>query len=1582
MSNDETGIAMHRSDNAMNQGQLSATSATKRAGQFKCVGSIRKAGFLSVKKWILKRRQSIELARKQGWKRYWVCLRGTALLFHPVVDKKDLKLSDDDQQAQLKNANNYDSNQTDLASWIQTNCPNQLQTILNLLQSSSQFAQTSSSPFDQSQTMSHDNIMKTMSQCYIEKEPRHLIIIEDAIAQPIPEHPKRDYVFCLSTTFGDAYLFQSSCQSESENWISAIHNACAASIARDLTRHDAIKLFETMTRHLELEVEKKLFLRQRLESRLTSMSSMSHITDFANFHDQPDYQSTNSQTHLDENNENKEDEQNEKKLTMRSLLFRLNQQLMALDSYIEQVHCEVYQLRCYLSSCGAQHIFYQTYQNQGAPSSSGTTQTLLSTIDLPHPRSLLMHVSKPTKLLLIKLGVFTVSSFHAYIHAKQGSADTILQKIQQQSISSGPLELRMRSRSISESLLNKPDKNIKLESETEKLIYMSNLQSVKIKVKRELYFALKQTVESATKDIIHEQASDDSYSIKDEGEVIIINLKVHSSSNSISMIKQILNIIHPNLPQMNFLNYYLRFSMTKTTQNSNQNEDSVSGGKSYDNDNYYVVKRKENLSELRNFEYLELVEKIVFRVDLVRKQMDEEASPFGITIGAQLFVTESESLLNVYCSYIEWGSVADKANLKDEDEFVVINGVPVMDLDMMFIECIVQDESTLRLVVRSCRTKAPPNSVQLDKSVRDQSDDDMGGNDDVKESEHDVEKSNKNLDNISTTGLGAYLLRDATSQIISDEYISSLVCPPPPAKNAAFLRTDSTFLRQKSDLGAEAQRNAPIGFKDELISVTKPTTSPSDINVLSIPPKSKSSQNLQYYPTENYGEIGAMTKDSALRIENSLLVKGSVELASRLLEKTEQLTQLLGKNSLNSWNFDSNEKVATLIARPTSAIDQATDRPKADLNCLERLRKSILELLETEYAYIRHLETITEHYMSPLEEMSYLNIAGLKQLNQIVANLIAFQRSFFDKLIKSISTSCLYNIIKLGDNEFDDLNDIMKHLDLFKTPEEFEPILKSIAKTFLDEAEKFKVYSAYCSAYSRLQKLLHPKGAFGSYQSSSSTSVPNTLDTFLASNSFNVSTTINKSSTLQHRDFLKPLGSFISHNLNSGHDSGSQLKQLSEFLSHLDSSSSSATSISLPRSSEASVLDQANQGAENGYRRSLTNKSVIATFQKSVHQQNFESYLIKPIQRIVKYPMLLNSITVSAQAYLDKKSKIHVDLKNAVKHMESVTSHVNDTQKIDDEYGLIFLHIERQFLEHRVDQVSKQNTGNHHGPHQPAISLTVEQLLYFNEVNWLNINEFTSKVKKGMNLTQVLFVFNSCVVFICKEQVKSGSSKKKLSQPASNITNNFYSSITNSTSSQHQTNGTSLTSSTKLAFQKALNNENCNEIIRYQSVIPVSEVQVRSVPTSSDSTKTEPKDYQWELFRCSSVNSNSNLLTKSNNRNSTSGKIYLLASPTNELRNAFLRKIRFIIRESVRNMSLPIARSPSSKSLTPKKLSSPSSGDGNTNSTCSHSTSLSPVCDNGDRCKEETKDGIVNCGRFKPEVAGNNNYKTSIEVNN
>lgn len=93
--------------------------------------------FLSVKKWLLRKKHQIELARKRGWKGYWVCLKGTTLLFYPCDSREGRS---------------------------------------------------------------------------VEAAPKHLIIVDGAIMQPIPEHPKRDYIFCLITAFGDAYLFQAPCQ--------------------------------------------------------------------------------------------------------------------------------------------------------------------------------------------------------------------------------------------------------------------------------------------------------------------------------------------------------------------------------------------------------------------------------------------------------------------------------------------------------------------------------------------------------------------------------------------------------------------------------------------------------------------------------------------------------------------------------------------------------------------------------------------------------------------------------------------------------------------------------------------------------------------------------------------------------------------------------------------------------------------------------------------------------------------------------------------------------------------------------------------------------------------------------------------------------------------------------------------------------------------------------------------------------------------------------------------------------------------------------------------------------------------------
>lgn len=41
-----------------------------------------------------------------------------------------------------------------------------------------------------------------------ELSPRYALLAEDSIVQAIPEHPKKEHVFCLSNSYGDVYLFQ------------------------------------------------------------------------------------------------------------------------------------------------------------------------------------------------------------------------------------------------------------------------------------------------------------------------------------------------------------------------------------------------------------------------------------------------------------------------------------------------------------------------------------------------------------------------------------------------------------------------------------------------------------------------------------------------------------------------------------------------------------------------------------------------------------------------------------------------------------------------------------------------------------------------------------------------------------------------------------------------------------------------------------------------------------------------------------------------------------------------------------------------------------------------------------------------------------------------------------------------------------------------------------------------------------------------------------------------------------------------------------------------------------------------------
>ena len=56
------------------------------------------------------------------------------------------------------------------------------------------------------------------------------------------------------------------------------------------------------------------------------------------------------------------------------------------------------------------------------------------------------------------------------------------------------------------------------------------------------------------------------------------------------------------------------------------------------------------------------------------------------------------------------------------------------------------------------------------------------------------------------------------------------------------------------------------------------------------------------------------------------------------------------------------------------------------------------------------------------------------------------------------------------------------------------------------------------------------------------------------------------------------------------------------------------------------------------------------------------------------------------------------------------------------------------------------------------MDLSPGDLLYYGGVEWLNISDFLGKIKKGLELHAMCFVFKTAVVFLCKERLRQ---KKK-----------------------------------------------------------------------------------------------------------------------------------------------------------------------------------------------------------------------------
>uniref|UniRef100_UPI003AB09E7F rho guanine nucleotide exchange factor TIAM2-like isoform X1 n=1 Tax=Centroberyx gerrardi TaxID=166262 RepID=UPI003AB09E7F len=179
-----------------------------------------------------------------------------------------------------------------------------------------------------------------------ELSPRYALLAEDSIVQAVPEHPKKENVFCLSNTYGDVYLFQASNQTDLENWVTAIHSASASLLAKRQGKEDTVRLLRSQVRGLLQKIDMDGKMKKMAELQLTVVS----------------------------------DPKNRK---------AIENQIQQWEQNLERFNMDLFRMRCYLASL------------QGG--------------ELPNPKSLLAIASRPTKTTLGRLGIFSVSSFHALI---------------------------------------------------------------------------------------------------------------------------------------------------------------------------------------------------------------------------------------------------------------------------------------------------------------------------------------------------------------------------------------------------------------------------------------------------------------------------------------------------------------------------------------------------------------------------------------------------------------------------------------------------------------------------------------------------------------------------------------------------------------------------------------------------------------------------------------------------------------------------------------------------------------------------------------------------------------------------------------------------------------------------------------------------------------------------------------------------------------------------------------------------------------------------------------------------------------
>ncbi|OTF77321.1 hypothetical protein BLA29_010071, partial [Euroglyphus maynei] len=143
---------------------------------------------------------------------------------------------------------------------------------------------------------------------------------------------------------------------------------------------------------------------------------------------------------------------------------------------------------------------------------------------------------------------------------------------------------------------------------------------------------------------------------------------------------------------------------------------------------------------------------------------------------------------------VEPNSIAAMHGLCRHDEIMVINGALVQELDMMFVESILQEELTLCLMIRSSRLDVPTQGHEILKIQPQSSIIDSKTITQQQQQQHQQQQQllahpGGGSDGLSTNTIvvGSSFDDNNGKTIVTDDLIESLVCPPPPSTDFSQL---------------------------------------------------------------------------------------------------------------------------------------------------------------------------------------------------------------------------------------------------------------------------------------------------------------------------------------------------------------------------------------------------------------------------------------------------------------------------------------------------------------------------------------------------------------------------------------------------------------------------------------------------------------------------------------------------------------------------------------------------------------------------------------------------------------------------